>query len=667
MPSNPVRPKILGFISEQASPWVVAITALVLGAVLTIILALANFELYKRQLVQRFGLLASEHFSRIQERLDSQVYRLDSLRRFFVFSDLISRAEFNGFAAPLLIGTQAYSWAPKVVGTEREHFERQAIAEGISSFSVRELDAGGGLQPAGIRSEYFPVFFTQSRSTLPVPLGFDIASERARDQALERARQLGAMVVTSRLHLVGLEPANATGILLLAPVFAGNARFSTAQEDVSGFVMAVISLSALMTEGLPTQENLAVTLRDLAAPDQPEPLYESSTAAGESDLRVSTLLNFADRNYFLEIRPAQAFLNSNQSQRVNVILLGGLLSVMLSALLYSLVGQRQRALRLVDQRTSELRQREQQLRGSHGQLRNVLNAATEVAIIATDLNGVISTFNVGAQKMLGYGNDEVVGRFTLKDLHVTSELEEHAQRLSIGYGTQVSANEAIFIEASQESIHQSREWTFVRRDGSTLSVNMLVTAVRDEQGQWVGYLAVCIDITERKRVEEELRRLAVTDSLTGAFNRRYFQERFAVELGRVQGNGGALSVIMLDIDHFKRINDELGHAMGDWALQAISQRISLRLRRNDVFCRLGGEEFMVLCPGTDAITAYQLALELWRELRSQPVDGVGVITASFGVAGWREGEGDDALLLRVDSRVYAAKQAGRDRVEPERL
>jgi len=119
MPSNPVRPKILGFISEQASPWVVAITALVLGVVLTIILALANFELYKRQLIQRFSLLATEHFSRIQERLDGQVYRLDSLRRFFVFSDQISRAEFNGFAAPLLMGTQAYSWAPRVVDTAR--------------------------------------------------------------------------------------------------------------------------------------------------------------------------------------------------------------------------------------------------------------------------------------------------------------------------------------------------------------------------------------------------------------------------------------------------------------------------------------------------------------------------------------------------------------------
>jgi diguanylate cyclase (GGDEF)-like protein len=169
-----------------------------------------------------------------------------------------------------------------------------------------------------------------------------------------------------------------------------------------------------------------------------------------------------------------------------------------------------------------------------------------------------------------------------------------------------------------------------------------------------------------KRVEEELREMSVTDVLTGAFNRRYFQERFSAELARVNRHGGALSLIMLDIDHFKRVNDEYGHAVGDTVLKAICQRITTRLRRSDVFCRLGGEEFMVLCPGSTAFAARELAIQLWNVLRSQPVDGVGLVTASFGVASWREGESADALLLRADSGVYAAKQAGRDRVEGEK-
>ena len=138
-------------------------------------------------------------------------------------------------------------------------------------------------------------------------------------------------------------------------------------------------------------------------------------------------------------------------------------------------------------------------------------------------------------------------------------------------------------------------------------------------------------------------------------------------MARLNRTSGTLSVIMLDIDHFKRINDQHGHAVGDGVLQELCKRIGQRLRRTDVFCRLGGEEFMVLCPNTGGEQAYGLAMELWQSLRSLPMEPVGIVTASFGVASWRVDEGIDGLLLRADSAVYLAKQAGRDRVESERV
>ena len=168
-------------------------------------------------------------------------------------------------------------------------------------------------------------------------------------------------------------------------------------------------------------------------------------------------------------------------------------------------------------------------------------------------------------------------------------------------------------------------------------------------------------------MEEELRALSITDSLTGIHNRRYFQDRLKAEMVRLNRTSGALSLIMLDIDHFKRINDQHGHAVGDSVLQEVCKRIRERLRRTDVFCRLGGEEFMVLCPNTEGEQAYSLAMELWQALRSATMTPVGIVTASFGVASWRVGEGIDGLLLRADSAVYVAKQAGRDRVEAERV
>ena len=124
---------------------------------------------------------------------------------------------------------------------------------------------------------------------------------------------------------------------------------------------------------------------------------------------------------------------------------------------------------------------------------------------------------------------------------------------------------------------------------------------------------------------------------------------------------------MLDIDHFKQINDRHGHEAGDRVLREVCRRISQRLRRIDVFCRLGGEEFIVLCPDTGSEQAGVLAEALWQSLRRESVEGIGIVTASFGIANWHEGEGADALLRRVDVAVYRAKQKGRDRIEQESL
>ncbi|RAU45457.1 MULTISPECIES: diguanylate cyclase [unclassified Pseudomonas] len=669
MSSNRTRAKILGFINEDTSSWVLATLVFSAGAVLTALLALANVELYQRQLRQRFELLAAERISRVQDRLEGQIRRLDGLRRFFMYSNEVSEEGFNGFSRPLLILTQAYSWAPKVLDIERSPFELQAREDGHAGYSVRELSSAGELVLAGRRPVYYPVRFSQSRSTLALPFGFDLSSEPVRRATLERALRSRTMAASPRIDLVGLDAENRKGILLVAPVFPRTLSDLGQPGTFEGFLMAVISMRTMMTEGLPPieQDNLALTLDDVTSSSEPTRLYDSAASAIPSELSIVRTLDFAGRRFQVQLRPTAVFAGANPSSNESVIILGALLSFMISALLYVLISQRQRAIRLVEQRTLQLRQREQELRSAHSQLTNVLEATTQVAIIATDLDGVITTFNIGAEKMLGYSSAEVSGVLTLRQLHLFSELADHMSELSQRYGRPIKACEAMLVEAVEEHSHQTNDWTFVRRDGSHLRVNMQVSPMLNEHNQWVGYLAVCVDITERKRVEEELRTMSVTDALTGVFNRRYFQERLQAELSRVGRYGGAFAVVMLDIDHFKRINDQLGHAVGDRVLQAICQRLSHRLRGSDVFCRLGGEEFMILCPDTDGAQAYGLATELRAALRAEPVDGVGQVTASFGIASWREGEGGDSLLVRADAGVYAAKMAGRDRIGPERV
>ncbi|MDL5596848.1 diguanylate cyclase [Pseudomonas sp. IzPS59] len=790
MSLHPVRPKILGFISEEVSAWLVALLVLLAGGILTGLLAWATLNQFHSQLRQRFQLLANERYSRIEERFQDQEQRLDGLRRFFANSESVSRAEFDGYTQPLLLRTQAYSFALRVSGAERAAFEQQVREEGITTFSVRELNTRGELQLAAARDEYVVVVYSQTQSRLGSPLGYDLLAQPLRRSTLERADQLGGLAVSQPMHLVSIEPAYARGVLLVAPVRREG------EPKSFGYVMAVISMRQLLADGLPDalHDYLSVRILDLSTNDQHEVLFESTNDPAPSDLSTTRLVRMADHDYQVDISPSESFLQANHSSVGSVVVLGGLLSLLLSALLYVLVSQRQRALRMVELRTQELHEREQELRGTHGQLRGVLNAATQVAIIATDLRGVINTFNPGAEQMLGYRSAEVVGHMTLENLHFPRELITRAAELSARYGKAIPTCQAMLVEGGEVGGHEAREWTLVRKDGSHLPVNMLATPVLDEQGLWVGHLAICIDITERKRVhealaardvllkklsahvpggiyqfkmefdgrfsviyasdgireiyelepdvlllnaesiftrihpqdvsrvrksirasadnlspwreeyrvqlperglrwvrgeatpeelpgggvlwhgyisdisdlkrvEEELRALSVTDALTGIHNRRYFQERLTTEMARVERGGGELSVIMLDIDHFKRINDQYGHAVGDRVLQAVCERIGHRLRRTDVFCRLGGEEFMVLCPDIDGDHAYMLAVELWQGLRGAPVDVVGVVTASFGIASWRPGEGADSLLLRADSGVYAAKQGGRDRVE----
>lgn len=165
-----------------------------------------------------------------------------------------------------------------------------------------------------------------------------------------------------------------------------------------------------------------------------------------------------------------------------------------------------------------------------------------------------------------------------------------------------------------------------------------------------------------KQAAEELYRQAVRDGLTGLYNRRYLDERLAQERAFAARHEQPLSVILIDLDHFKQVNDEHGHAAGDSVLRAVSRVITEALRSEDIVARYGGEELCVLARGTDARGALALAERLRRNIESLPIRGGEQtlrVTASFGVATSRDkGQG---LLDDADEALYAAKAAGRNR------
>ena len=201
-------------------------------------------------------------------------------------------------------------------------------------------------------------------------------------------------------------------------------------------------------------------------------------------------------------------------------------------------------------------------------------------------------------------------------------------------------------------------------DGSRKVILNSAAPIRGGDGRITGAVVVNHDITDRKRSEERLREQAEHDSLTGTYTRRYLYDFLASETERAQRYGTPLSLLMFDIDHFKRVNDAYGHQAGDRVLTGVAKCVREELRGVDVLARYGGEEFVIVTPGITQEQAAPLAERLRARIAATQFDSLPTITCSFGVCGFDGGNVDD-FIRRVDTLLYQAKQAGRNRVMAE--
>ncbi|HEX5617978.1 MAG TPA: PAS domain S-box protein [Solirubrobacteraceae bacterium] len=204
------------------------------------------------------------------------------------------------------------------------------------------------------------------------------------------------------------------------------------------------------------------------------------------------------------------------------------------------------------------------------------------------------------------------------------------------------------------------EKRYLRSDGEEVSAILSVSLVRDGDGAPLHFISQVQDISERARLELELRRLATRDDLTGLYNRRFFERELAQQLGLLGRQGGPAAVLFLDLDEFKTVNDTYGHQAGDELLKHVAAVLRGRLRDTDVIARLGGDEFAVLLPLTDAEPAGNVVDALQSEFAQRPanIDGTAIpVRASIGVAALDADLDVDAALRRADQAMYRVKRS----------
>jgi diguanylate cyclase (GGDEF)-like protein/PAS domain S-box-containing protein len=205
-------------------------------------------------------------------------------------------------------------------------------------------------------------------------------------------------------------------------------------------------------------------------------------------------------------------------------------------------------------------------------------------------------------------------------------------------------------------------------DGHEETLETIRTLLRDSKGKLIGILGIARDITARKQAEEKFHYFSVHDPLTGLYNRRVLEERIADEIHRAKRYHHNIAIFMLDIDHFKMINDTYGHQNGDMVLCHLAELLKASIRKTDYVARYGGEEFIVVLPEASLLKSKELAERLCAQIAQTPItiDGNKQIrmTVSIGVAIFPEyGKSWKELLAAADSAMYAAKRSGRNQVK----
>ena len=277
------------------------------------------------------------------------------------------------------------------------------------------------------------------------------------------------------------------------------------------------------------------------------------------------------------------------------------------------------------------------------------NAPIGMSLVALD--GQFLQPNAQLCKMLGYRAEELAAR-TFRD---------------VTHSEDVNANDILNAKLiSGELGHYEMEKRYIRRDGGSVWTRLSVSLVRDSEGRPLHYVSQVEDVTEIRAAQAQLEQRALYDPLTGLANRGLLIDRLTHALAEHRRDPGSVAVAYCDLDHFKRVNDSLGHHAGDALLQEVASRLQSVVRGGDTVARMGGDEFVLILPQTSSLEMVEDILERAKNAVEQPIEIDGhslVVSFSAGLALGGSDTSAETLLRDADVALYAAKEGGRSRAE----
>ena len=513
----------IGFSSLGTRLLVPILLTLIIGLALSIGAFFFGRSLERGKIEADFQQVASLRTAHLAEQIESNLHTLIAIGSFYAASKEVDRLEFRAFMKQFLSihsGVQAFEWIPRVPDDQRTAYEKAAQQDGLLDFQITERNSQGVMARAEQREEYFPVYFVEPLKGNEAAVGFDLASNPTRREALNQSRDTGKMLSTARITLVQ-ETGKQSGFLVFMPVYTQDVSLETVKdrrEHLKGFVLGVFRIGKIMEHSLAHLGwgNIDISLYDLDAPEGKRFLYlYHSHKEPEADLQISKEVEYstglqyvetidvAGRKWKILCEAKPAFVSSGKTWFPWGFLLSGLLiTLLLTINLLSFAKQNMS----ISKAYHELQQETIKRKKLEVEWRQFVDTAN-APIFGIDREGLVNEWNLTAERITGFSHEDVMGK-ELVDEFITDEY-------------QVPVKD-VLDKALSGADSANFEFPLFTKDGRRLMVLLNATTRRDADGKVTGVIGVGQDITEidayRDNLEEmvEERTVELNKALTAA-------------------------------------------------------------------------------------------------------------------------------------------------------